>query len=166
MKKLLVAAAAVSLLTVAAPAAAQTYGSVGYSQFELDPISLGAITGRFGWNSASFFGVEGEASVGVNDDDIGVENFELKTDLGAYVTGRFPVNEQFDVFARVGYARTEIEVSPGGDEDSSNLAWGVGANWFFDDVNGVRVDWSQRDTEDDFGEDTDVWSISYVRRFR
>jgi outer membrane immunogenic protein len=166
MKKLLCAAAAVSLLAVAAPAAAQTYGSIGYSNYGIDDVDLGAITGRFGWNSASFFGIEGEASIGVNDDEAGGIETELKTDFGAFVTGRLPVNEQFDVFARVGYTRTEIEDSPGGDADSSNLAWGVGANWFFDDVNGVRFDWTQRDTEDDFGEDTDVWSISYIRRFR
>jgi len=166
MRKLLLAAIAASTLGFAVPAAAQTYGSIGYSTVEIDDVSLGAITGRFGWNSASFFGIEGEASFGVGEDtSLGVD-VELRTDIGAYVTGRLPVNEQFDVFARVGYARTEIEVTPGGEEDSSGLAWGVGANWFFDDVNGVRVDWTRRDTEDDFGEDTDVWSISYIRRFR
>jgi len=165
MKKLLIAAAGVAALAMAAPAAAETYGSIGYSKIDVDPVNVGAITGRFGWASESFFGVEGEASFGLDDDTVAGVKAELKTDIGVYAVARLPLNEQFRLLARVGYARTEVEYTPGGDADSDHLAWGLGAEWFFDAANGARLDWTQRDTEDDIGQDADVFTLSYVRRF-
>ena len=36
----------------------------------------------------------------------------------------------------------------------------------FDGANGVRVDYTKMDFDNSGSDDVDVWSISYVRRFR
>lgn len=166
MKKLLVAAAAVSLLAVAAPASAAVYGSLGYETVSVGDVDLGGVTGRLGWSSGGWWGLEAEASFGINDDDSGSTNYDLQSDFAAYVTAGVPLNEQFSVFARLGYGTTKIDVTPGSSGSADGMAYGVGAQWNFTANDGVRLDWTQRDTDDDFGEKTDVWSISYVRKFQ
>ena len=61
-------------VVAAVPAAAQdrgpVTGSIGYTQFDSDVADLGAVTGRLGYDFTPNFGVEGEASIGVRDDDV------------------------------------------------------------------------------------------------
>jgi hypothetical protein len=160
---------------LATPAFAQStpgvYGSIGYSSVQADDIDLGAVTGRIGTRLTPFIGIEGEASIGVNDDEIDgftpAATVELEHDLAAYVTGTVPVSPNLELFARVGYGTTSIEADVAGftaSEDGESVNYGVGANYFFDGSNGVRGDWTRRDFQDDGG-DADVWSLSYVRRF-
>ena len=96
MRNLLLATAAVTL--IAAPASAQSvsdaYGSIGYSSVRGDSADLGAVTARVGAKLTPYIGIEGEASLGVGDDDVvGIpgSTAELKHDLAAYVTGMVPV---------------------------------------------------------------------------
>ena len=76
MRNILLATAALTL--IAAPAMAQSIsspqvsGSVGYTVLDGDDANLGAITGRVTAKVNPYFGVEGEASFGVKDDDITV----------------------------------------------------------------------------------------------
>ena len=194
MRNILLSAAAITLFA-AAPALAQSgptwYGSAGYSNLSADgtDVDLGAVTGRLGAKLHPNFGVEGEGSVGVNDDQIGAVDVELEHDLAAYAVGYLPLNPNLELFARVGYGTTSIEASSGalavtvnqvvktGFHDHVGRAVrlhlgchrvpdgeGVGANYFFDGVNGVRADWTRRDFRDDGGE-ADVWTLGYVRRF-
>lgn len=173
MRKILLAAAAVSV--IAAPAVAQDitpswYGTLGYSQLDHSDGDLGAITGRVGARFNPWFGVEGEGSVGVRNDDFTVAGVPVtlkhKYDIAAYGVGAIPVSENFELFGRVGYGTTEIEakaagVSARGDGESWN--YGVGANYFFDGQNGLRGDWTRRDFRD--GGEADIYSLNYVRRF-
>lgn len=173
MRNILLAAAAVSL--IGAPALAQDitpswYGSLGYSQLDHSDGDLGAVTGRVGAKFNPWFGVEGEASVGVRDDDFVVAGVPVtlkhRYDVAAYGVGTIPVSQNFELFGRVGYGTTELEakaagVSARGDGESWN--YGVGANYFFDGQNGVRGDWTRRDFRD--GGEADVYSLNYVRRF-
>jgi hypothetical protein len=172
MRNLLLATAAVTL--IAAPASAQSlsdaYGSIGYSSVQGDTADLGAVTARVGAKLTPYIGVEGEASLGVSDDEVvGVPGAtaELKHDLAAYVTGTIPVASNFELFGRVGYGTTKFKaevlgVSASDNEESVN--WGVGANYFLDGQNGVRADWTRRDYRNG-GDDADVWSLSFVRKF-
>lgn len=161
---------------MAAPAMAQTlqtptyYGTLGYSQLDHSDGDLGAITGRLGAKIHPNFGVEGEASFGVRDDDfnLGGVNGEIKhkSDFAAYAVGSVPVTPNFDLFARVGYGTTKIEASAGGvsaDADGESWNYGVGGNYFLDAQNGLRADWTRRDFRD--GGEADVYSVNYVRRF-
>lgn len=169
MKTLLLTTVAATL-AIAAPALAQDYyGGVSYSNISTDDIDadLGSVTGRLGAKFTPHLGIEGEASFGVRDDSIGPIDVEPKYDAAVYGVVSAPISPNFELFARAGYGTTEIDVSGGGlTEEVSGESWnyGVGANYFFDGVNGVRADWTRKDFEDDGGE-ADVWSLGYVRRF-
>jgi outer membrane immunogenic protein len=160
---------------LAAPAMAQdpsnVYGAVSYSQVEADGVDLGAVTGRLGYKINPNFAVEGEASFGVADDDLTIgavtANVEHEYDAAVYAVGILPVTPNFELFGRLGYGTTEIEASAAGVSASdSGESWnyGVGANYFIDDRNGIRADWTRRDFTNDGGE-ADVWSLGYVRKF-
>lgn len=176
MRNILLATAALSLL--AAPAMAQSmssptyYGTLGYSQLDHSDGDLGAVTGRLGAKLNPYFGVEGEASFGVKDDEFtvapGVDGkIEHEYDAAAYVVGTLPLSPNFELFARGGYGTSKIKAEVGGieaDADGQSWNYGVGANYFLDGQNGIRGDWTRRDFKDDAGE-ADVYSLSYVRRF-
>ena len=152
--------------------APQVTGSVGYAVLDGDNANLGAVTGRLTAKVTPYFGVEGEASIGVKDDDVsfgGVTgDLSHEYDAAAYVFGVLPVSPNFEVFGRVGYGTTSIKTEVGGftaTEDGESVNYGVGANYFFDNQNGVRADWTRRDFTDDNGGELDTYAVSYVRRF-
>lgn len=176
MRTLAFTAVAAVAAAIAAPAAAQTlsnptwYGSVGYSNLSSDDtdVDLNGLTGRVGARLNPYFGVEGELTVGLGDEQM-VPNVDvqLNHDAAVYGVASYPVAQNFEVFGRLGYGTTEIEASGLGTTATNNSdSWnyGVGANYFFDGVNGVRVDYTRRDFQDDAGE-ADIWTIGYVRRF-
>ena len=175
MRNILLATAAISLFAV--PAMAQTIsspqwsGSVGYTVLDGDDVNLGAITGRATARLSPNFAVEGEASIGVKDDDFtfaGVDGkIEHDYDAAAYVVGTLPVTPNFELFARGGYGTTKIKTELAGfdgEVDGESWNYGAGANYYLDGQNGLRADWTRRDFRDDAGE-ADVYSLSYVRRF-
>lgn len=173
MKILLATAAAIALLAGASAASAETYGSIGYSKIDLSDVDLGAVTARVGANINSWFGVEGEVSVGVQDESVtipvgqpgaGTYAIELKHSVAVFAVARAPVAEGFSVFGRVGYATSKFEATiPGTNVSGSaeGVAYGVGAQYDFG-VNGVRADFTRYDVEFD---DADAYTISYVRKF-
>ena len=176
MSKIAVSAAVLLLAALPANALAQdntrAYATLGYSQMDTDQASLGMVTARAGYNLQSGFGIEAEASVGVDDDafDVSIGGpgvIKHKHDFSAYFVGLLPVGERVELFARVGFGVTSVESSaPGviarGDGESFN--YGLGSHFFIDDRNGLRADWTRRDFTGDAGE-ADVWSLSYIRRF-
>ena len=175
MRNILLAAAAISVF--AAPAFAQSgpdargYGSLGYTHVEGDNATTGAVTGRLGVNLNRYLAVETEASVGVKDDDFTVAGVEGKLkheyDAAIYGVGTLPINDNFELFGRVGYGTTKIKAEiPGvsASEDGESVNYGAGANYFFDGQNGIRGDWTRRDFRDDGGE-VDTYGVSYIRRF-
>lgn len=178
MKKILLSTAAAAMF-VAAPAMAQSwpapeyYGSLGYSHMEADgaDAQLGAVTGRIGAKLTPYFGVEGEGSFGVRDDEVTIAgvtaDVKLKHDLAAYGVAFLPISPNFELFGRLGYGTTKVKASAANmaaSADGESWNYGVGANYFFDGQNGVRADWTRRDFEDDGGK-ADVYSLNYVRRF-
>ena len=176
MRNILLATAALTVFAM--PAAAQslqdrTYsGSIGYTQLDGDDGDLGAITARFDARLHPNFGLEGEASIGVRDDDFTVANvsgsIEHEYDAAAYAVGYLPLSPNLELFARVGYGTTSIKADAAGfsaSEDGESINYGVGANYFFDGVNGIRGDVTRRDFTDDNGGEIDTYGVSYVRRF-
>ena len=176
MRNILLATAALTLL--ATPTMAQSFGapqlqgSIGYTQLEADGVELGAITGRLNAKVSRFIGFEGEASVGVKDEDVsfgGLDGtLEHEYDAAAYVVGTLPISPNFEVFGRVGYGTTSIKTDVAGfsaSEDGESVNYGAGANYFFDGRNGVRADWTRRDFQEDDGGELDTYGLSYVRRF-
>lgn len=176
MRNILLATAALSLFAV--PAMAQSiqspsyYGTLGYSQLDGSDGDLGAVTGRLGAKLSPNFGLEGEASVGVKDDDftVGAVNgsIEHDYDAAAYGVAFLPVSPNVELFGRVGYGTTQVKTDIAGftsTEDGESVNYGAGANVFLDAQNGIRADWTRRDFTDDNGGELDVYSVNYVRRF-
>ena len=175
MKSLIaVAATAAAILAAPASASAQSasfYGSLGYANASADGIDLGAIQGRLGARFGQYLGVEGEAAAGVKKDSVAIGavnvNLKLKHQIAIYGVGYLPVNPQFDLLARVGYGNTKLEASALGAsaaDDGDSWNYGVGGQYFLDDKNGVRLDYTRHDFKDS-SENADVWAIGYTRKF-
>lgn len=177
MKALIATAATAALAAAFAPVAASAqeatgaYGSIGYSHHDFDGANVGAIQGRLGYRFTPYLGVEGELGGGVKGDDISVGGVPVEVDLNhsaaLYGVAFLPVAPNADLYARLGYGTSEADAKgPGGvsariDGDSWN--YGVGGQYFFDGLNGVRADYTRHDFKDS-GE-ANVWSIGYVRKF-
>lgn len=163
MKKLLIAASAAAL-SLAAPALAHAetsvYGTIGYANVDIDPVSLGAIQGRLGVSFNQHFAVEGEISFGVADDDILGTTVELNNTYGLFAVARLPVSEKVNLLVRGGFASGEVDVGGTSVSDDGG-AYGAGVEAFLTPNDGVRLDY----TRYNFGGDADVWAISYVRKF-
>ncbi len=189
MKKLLALAAAASVAIIAAPAFADSNVSIGYSNSNISSFNIGAVTARAGWNSGPF-GIEGEGSFGLQSDSNGTgagrESAKLSSEFGVFGTAQADVSKDFELFARAGYATADYKsthgVSPtatNSSNSSSGFAYGAGAQWNFDAMDGVRVDYTIYNfnvgkhpattapvTPAYGGADADVWSVSYVRKFK
>ena len=180
MKRLITAAAGLAIAALApAMASAQTatsgttfYGTLGYAGTSLDHVDLGAIQGRVGARFGQYFGVEGEVSGGVKDDKVNVAGTDVKVKLdhqeALYGVGFLPISPNFDLLARVGYGHTEGSGSaPGVSTTVKGDSWnyGVGGQYSFDGVNGVRADYTRESFQRHGGSDADVWSVAYVRKF-
>jgi len=171
MKKITLALAGAACL-LATPVLAQDmsnmglYGTFGYSHIGADDgINFGALTGRIGARIIPQFGVEAEGSLGFDSDNDGPDKVEMKHDLTAYLVGALPMTENASLIARLGYGSTNIETDgPGGesDDDLEGYRYGVGAEFFFDDANGLRIDFTRINADDI---DADAYTVSYVRRF-
>ncbi len=162
------AAFSLAALALAAPLAAAQGLEVsgGYSNLDADGANIGALTGRATYFFTNHLGVEGEASFGIQDDDIGAGTVELSNSFGGFGVVRAPISEQFQLHGRVGYATSEFELSvPGlgsGSGDVDGVAYGVGAKYFVTEQFGLRGDFTRFDGDD--GE-ADVLSVAAVLRF-
>lgn len=78
--------------------------------------------------------------------------------------GKFPVGNQFSVYGLAGIAKVEAEVSgPGGtvSDDSTELTYGIGAQYDMTRNVGLRAQWQRYDTEDE----VDVLSVGVLWKF-
>jgi outer membrane immunogenic protein len=175
--KALTATAAVLAALAVVPAAAsaqtspQAYGSVGYSHQDYDDQKLGNVQVRGGLRFGRHLGAEVELGAGVKGDETNVAGVDIDTkvnhEAAIYGVGFLPVSENADLFARIGYGTTEIEVEGAGATargDGASWNYGVGGQYFFDDKNGLRADYTRKDF-DDADLEVDAWSVGYVRKF-
>lgn len=177
MRILLLAAACAGL--AATPVMAQSgepsrfYGAIGYGQLSGSAYDFDVATARLGARLNRYFGVEGEASLGLSEESFDVSiggasgTIEHRYDAAAYAVGFLPLNDRLELFARVGYGTSEVKASDPSvviRGDGESLNYGVGASYFLQGNNGVRADWTRRDLSDDGG-DVDVWTLSFIRRF-
>ncbi len=183
MKKLILSAVSAAALAslvpvaasaqVAAPSGTTFYGTLGYDDTSLSHVNLGAIQTRLGARFGQYFGVEGEASWGVNDDKLhtatGASITEkLDSQEAIYGVGYWPVSPNFDLLARVGYGHTSGTGSvPGVINGVRGDSWnyGVGGQYMFDPKNGLRLDYTRESFVPKNADDANVWSIAYVRKF-
>lgn len=171
-------AASAAVASMAMPAAAQTaaqpkfYGTLGYSFIDGgNDVNLGAITGRVGARLHRYFGVEGEAGIGVTADhttQFGVDvKTTLKSQFAGYAVAFVPVLPKFELLARGGYGTSRVRAATRtasvSDSDSS-WNYGGGGQYLFTANDAVRAEY----TRYDFGngrKDADAFTFSYVRQF-
>ncbi|WP_417489168.1 porin family protein [Maricaulis sp.] len=166
-------AASLSALAIGSVAQAQdtsyTLGA-GYERFSGDGVDLDSVVLRGRYDFNRYFGVEGQANIGVGDDSVTELGVTADVSLD-YAVGVFGVvrpfsNEYGNVFLRAGYTNSQIDASVAGfsgSADSDAWAYGIGGEYLFDSRNGVRLDYTNFDY--DGGGSSDVYGISYVRRF-
>lgn len=171
MLRTLVSASAIALAAASSSFAGEgdfNFGA-GYSQFDLDGASVGAVTLRGGYEFTDYLGFEGQIDFGIADDTVTVLatpiDVELNYAASLFGVARAPIAPNFNLLARVGYTTAEVEASVPGfslSDDADGFAYGVGGEFFIDDRNGFRVDYTRHDFD---GGDADVFGIHYVRRF-
>ncbi|MFW5660952.1 MAG: outer membrane beta-barrel protein, partial [Oceanicaulis sp.] len=118
MKTILLSTAA-ALIAATAASAQETAGNVhlgaGYTLLDTDGVEFDAINLRGGYDFTPFVGVEGEALIGLGEEDLGLGvDASFNYGLGAYVKGQYPVTEALSVFGRAGYVFAEVEASAAG----------------------------------------------------
>lgn len=173
IKNILLTGAAVALVTGGASMAQEPgsfTASAGYTVVDGNGADLGAIAlrGRYDFNQT--FGVEGEAMIGIVDEDVVMQNttIELSVDHGfaAFLVARAPIGENgSNLFARAGYGTIQISGSAGNvsaSQDLDGFGIGVGGEFFLLENQGVRVDYTRYDGDD--GE-LDTYGVSWVVRF-
>ena len=118
-----------------------------------------ALRGRAVFNR--YVAVEGRAAFGVdNQSDDGIADYNNR--FGIYARGRLPLSDTgLEIFARLGYATTEIDSrnvvgSDGSSLDGVAYGDGVAFNFGSTDQFQLRMDY----TEFNFGNDQDADSIS------
>lgn len=193
--KFVVAAAAIAAMGIAAPAMAQEasaptttglYGNLGWAGTDTHDSMTNSIQGRAGWRFGRYLGVEGEVSGGLNTDHYtfapgtaGQTTVGEKQALAGagYLVGFLPVAPRLDLLARVGYGASRYDLSPAGlpgyHVNEDGVRFGAGAQYFFDNANGVRADYTreQMDNITDpagyFAGDhhADVGAVSFVHKF-
>ncbi len=179
MNTLFKATALAAFLAMAPAAVAQDsglYGDIGLGQFSYESgaldIAATMIQGRVGYDFNDYFGVEAELAFGldgdsVNSSDFGfVPNVSVDVDVNntAAVYGVLSTanTNGFEFFGRLGFLQAEIKGSSGGfavSADGEGFAYGLGAKYYFDDLNGIRADFTSIESEA-----TNV-SIAYTRKF-
>jgi outer membrane immunogenic protein len=150
-------------------AAGKFYGNVGYNSvsFEIPDldtdVTLGTLSGRIGYDLTPNFAVEGEGGFGVVGEKIFGVDVKPTGNLGVFAVAKAPIAKNFELLGRIGYINTWIEVSAAGQSekvDGSNFAYGVGAQYLFDGVNGIRGDVTRLNEDE-----VNAYTISYVRKF-
>lgn len=163
------ALASLTFALIAAPAAFAQGDfelSGGYSNVDIGPAETGALNARGTYFFTPHLGVEGEAAVGVKDDDFGIGKVELDHALGAYGVLQAPVSERFSLHGRLGYSATELSANNAAlnaaAADVKGVSYGVGAKFFPSERFGIRGDFTKHEGDRN---DADVVSIGGVVRF-
>lgn len=164
------------------------YVTVGYNTEDGGQLDLASVAGRAGARFGSYFGVEGEANVGVDSkrfvyfppcsqicpDIVLLDTARLNNSEALYAVAYLPIIANLDLFGRAGYGFADYSSSPvfhqGFAEQSFNF--GVGAQYFVDGANGIRVDYTREEitSKSQLGSETTGnairdWSVSFVHRF-
>jgi hypothetical protein len=182
MKSLIVAASALAIAAVAAPAFAQSatpfgavtpYVDLGYSyadttlnNFSANP-GFSVIDGRLGAKLGRYLGAEGELGFGVNTTDQGGVAYKARNTYAGYAVAFLPVMPNADLFARVGYGHDNLRATVSGqtfDTGTDSVNFGAGGEYFVTPHDGIRLDYTRDDFRQDNGH-ADVWGVSYVHRF-
>ena len=153
--------------------------SVGYTAADFDDATLGLAVARYNYSFTDYLAAEGEIGFGIVDDDVSDSVFsaDVSADFtyGLFGVVQYPFDDRgSNVFARIGYMDTDLEFDVDGfgdiDVGADGAAYGIGANYFFNEQSGVRFDYTRFDADvDEDGVEADgeadLYGISYVFKF-
>ena len=154
-----------------AHAESDLYVTGGVSLADIENLEVKTLTLRGGWTFNDYLGAEIEGSVGVDGDNLPGGNGDLDMDAqyGAFLVGRTPIGPNTNLFARIGYARTELDVgSTTGSRVIQNdgLAYGGGAEFMFSNEFGIRGEYTRYEEDDGpTSESVDAVTLSAVYKF-
>lgn len=179
------ALSAVTVLCVLAPAHAQDanpqlYAEIGYTQLNAKEtfgantakFSPSAISGVVGYQFTPNLAVEGLVGFGAGKGDIKVNGVDstvdgkVKNAIGVFFKPSFAVSDSIDLFGRIGWVRTELEVSAAGvsvSDSGNDVAYGVGANFNLSKTSYIQANWMNYYKKD--GLKVDGFTVAYGMRF-
>ncbi|PIM51118.1 hypothetical protein CS062_21495 [Roseateles chitinivorans] len=168
-----ISAIVAAALLAAGAAQAQTatanpfYGEVGYTFIKVkdggDSVKPGAIRAIVGYDLHPNVALEGMFAFGVSDDTFEGVKYKISRSYGVFVTPKYAF-DQFEVFARLGYADSKIKASAQGESGSSSdssFAYGLGAKYNFDKSFYGAVDYMRFYKKDDVKADGFTLSVGY-----
>ena len=129
-------------------------------EFEADSVLLQA-----GYQYNKYIAVEGRYWIGVGDIDQSGYNASTRSGdfdaWGLYVKPMYPVTEEFDIYALLGYASSSLDIDNGGSWDTDGFSWGLGAQYEVMDNILIFVDYVSMASEDsvdvnNISEDADI----------
>jgi outer membrane immunogenic protein len=145
------------------------YVGAGYTRVDGDGTDLNAATLRGGYRINDNFGVEGEYVLGLGDKSETVLGVNVKTELGStygvYGVGFLPLNDKFDLFARLGYGNFEAEASAGAIKATGGgggVSGGVGGQFWVSNNFAIRGEYTRYETDDG---SADTFGVSGVIKF-
>lgn len=188
MKKITVSmlVAATALVAVSSARAQDTspkmYAEIGYTQLaakEADPLgsikfSPKAVTGAFGYQFTPNMAVEGMLDFGAgkgkvkfNGVDTGMDG-KVKTAVGVFLKPSVAVSDSINLFGRIGWVHSQLELSSPGFSDSQNdtdtdIAYGVGGNFNLSKTSYIQASWMNYYKKDGFK--IDGFTVAYGMRF-
>jgi len=86
---------------------------------------------RLGYEFTKNFATEVTAATTVKSDGAGGVDFKVDKAWGAYLKGNVKVAQDFELFAKLGYVRTQLSVSSLGSASDNSLSYAVGAQYHF-----------------------------------
>jgi hypothetical protein len=142
-KKWLVAVVGAAAMTLSAGALAQGTVPNFYIGAELGQTSVDTADEDFGLKLLGGYqfhrNIAAEFAYGMLYDKGGVE----ATSLEITAVGLFPINPQFSIFGKLGFARVEFEAPGRGSADDNDLTFGLGVQWDANRNLGVRAGWQR-----------------------
>lgn len=161
-------------------AAPKMYAEIGYTQLsvkESDPMgaikfSPQVLTGLFGYQITPNIAVEGLLGFGAGKDELklgsassGVQG-KVKNAVGVFFKPSVAVSDSIDLFGRIGWVRSEMELSAPGvsmSESDSDIAYGFGANFNLSKTSYIQANWMNYFKKD--GVKIDGLTVAYGIRF-
>jgi Outer membrane protein beta-barrel domain len=86
---------------------------------------------RFGYEFTKNFATEVTAAGTVKSDSSGGVDFKVDKQWGAYLKGKVEVAQNCELFAKLGYLRTQLSASSVGSASDNSLSYAAGAQYHF-----------------------------------
>lgn len=159
MKRIYVGVFAVVSLLLSSGAAAQVTGSVGYSNFDFDGISLGALQGTVGYRFPVMEGAGGTGYVipelrlgfGVGDDSFMGGKVEIDNYIGGAARFQYEADNGFYGFLQASMVNYEMKWSYqgfSGSDSDTEFGIGLGGGMYFTDMMGIELSYENVDEAD------------------